>query len=302
MKISQIVIELLTQCNFTCPYCRDTSGEKKVLSIDEVKGIINSFKKLGISKVQLDGGETFLYKDIFELVEYVIDIGLGLGIYTNASMINPEVVEFIAKYPNVKLYVTIHPLNPEKQVQATFSGIENLSKAGIYPQLVYVINGLSYVKLLDTLVKLPKGQYTLVLNPIVQSGRAFDNGIKPLNDEQKKEFISILAKAKELYKNLEIIDNVSVESENLMIEKIQMNADQEFALHINTDGYVLPFFSADNSTAIGNISNMKDLEERLTSPETLEYLERSKIAMKKRIQGTQNSMQRKIGKDEIVYV
>lgn len=302
MKISQIVIELLTQCNFTCPYCRDTSGEKKVLTIDEVKEIISSFERLGISKVQLDGGETFLYKDIFELVKYVIDMGLELGIYTNASKITPEVVKFIAKYPSIKVYVTIHPLNPENQVQATFKGIENLSKASIYPQLVYVINGLSYVKLLDNLAKLPKKQYTLVLNPIVQSGRAFDNGIKPLNDEQKKEFISILAEAKELYKNLEIIDNVSVNSENLMIEKIQMNADEEFALHINTDGYVLPFFSADNSTSIGNISNMNELEKRLTSPETLEYLERSKIAMKKRIQGTQNSMQRKIGRDEIICV
>lgn len=302
MNISQIVIELLTQCNFTCPYCRDTSGEKKSLSIEEVKDIINSFKKLGISKVQLDGGETFLYKDIFELVKYVLDSGLELGIYTNASMIKPEVVEFISKYPSVKLYVTIHPLNPTNQVQATFDGIKNLSKASIYPQLVYVINGLSYVKLLDTLEKLPKEHYTLVLNPIVQSGRAFDNGIKPLNDEEKIEFLSILARAKEQFENLEIIDNISIKAENLMIEKIQMNADEEFALHINTDGYVLPFFSADNSTAIGNISNMKDLEERLTSPETMEYLEHSKIAMKKRIQGTQNSMQRKIGRDEIVCV
>jgi MoaA/NifB/PqqE/SkfB family radical SAM enzyme len=300
MKISQIVIELLTKCNFACPYCRDTSGEKKAILLDEAKEIISNFKELGIKKVQLDGGETMLYKDISELIDYIVDKGLELGIYTNGSVITSEVAEALAKYSNIKLCITIHPLNPEKQIQATIDGIKNLSEVGIYPQIIYVVNSFSYIKLSETLKRLPKGNYHLVLNPIVQSGRAFDNGIKPLNDKQKKEFLDILTQIKEEYKYLEITDNVSVKSENLMIEKIQMNSDEEFALHINTDGYVLPFFSADSSTAVGNIHDMDDLKRKLTLPETLEYFENSKIAMKRRIEGTQNSKQRKISREEIV--
>ncbi|MGB8450859.1 MAG: radical SAM protein [Anaerocolumna sp.] len=300
MKITQIVIELLTNCNFVCPYCRDTSGEKKALSLNEVKEIINCFKKFGVRKVQLDGGEPFLYKDITQLIEYITEQGLEAGIYTNASVITSEIAKSISKYSNIKLCVTIHPLNPEKQIQATINGIRNLTKAGIYPQLVYVINSISYMKLPNILNKIPAGCYTFLLNPIVQSGRAFDNGIKPLDTEQRKAFKDIVDKAKETFKNINFIDNVSVENENLMIEKIQMNQEEEFALHINTDGYVLPFFSADNSTAIGNINNLAELEKHLFAPETMTYLEHSKLAMKKRIQGTQESKQRKIGRDEII--
>ena len=300
MKIAQIVIELLTNCNFVCPYCRDTSGEKKVLSYDEVKGIVNCFKKFGIRKVQLDGGEPFLYKDITQLIEFITGQGLEAGIYTNASVITKETAKSISKYSNIKLCVTLHPLNPEKQIQATIDGIRNLTEAGIYPQLVYVINTLSYKKLPFILNQLPKGTYTFLLNPIVQSGRAFDNGIKTLDTEQRKEFRDIVEQAKETYKNINFVDNVSVDNENLRIEKIQMNQEEEFALHINTDGYVLPFFSADNSTAIGNINDLAELEKLLFEPETMTYLEHSKLAMKKRIQGTQNSVQRKIGRDEII--
>jgi MoaA/NifB/PqqE/SkfB family radical SAM enzyme len=302
LKISQIVIELLTKCNFSCPYCRDVSGKKKALTVGEVKGIVAAFKKLGIDKVQLDGGEPFLYKDIFDLIEYIVEKDMGLGIYTNASMITTDVAAFIARYPEIKICVTIHPLNPGKQLTATLTGIKNLYWYGVCPQLVYVVNGLSYIKLHDTLKLLPDGAYTLVLNPIVQSGRAFDNGILPLNARQMEEYGNLVTSAREIYKNIDIIDNVTVKAENVKIEKIQMNADEEFALHINTDGFVLPFFSADNSTAIGNINNMKALEEKLSSPETLEYLELSKTAMKKRIGGSQNSSGRKICREEIIGV
>lgn len=302
MKVSQIVIELLTACNFNCPYCRDASGEKKNISLDDAKNLVDTFAELGVNKVQLDGGETFLYKDIFELIQYIVSKNMEVGIYSNASVITEEMALRLAEFSSIKLCVTIHPLNSQDQIESTFTGIANLKSKGIYPQIVYVVSSKSYEKLPEILERLPKGKYKINLNPIVQSGRAVDNGVSPLSKEQSQEFVKIVEKSRKQYPDLDIIDNVLVKQEELKIENIQMNADGEFALHINTDGYVLPFFSADNSTAIGNVNDLENLKKTMKDKETIEYLEKCRIAMKKRIEGEYGSNSRKIERSEIVKI
>lgn len=300
MKISQIVLELLSQCNFSCPYCRDSSGEKKLITYEDAINIIKNFKELGITKVQLDGGEPFLYKNIFDLIEFIYGMNLKVGIYTNGSLIDEKVAKVLSKYSDIKICLTIHPLSTTSQLNATFGGLKNLKREGIYPQIVFVVSSFSFAKLPEIISRIPIGTYSLILNPVVQSGRAFDNGISPLNDEEKQKFINILNDVKRKYENINIIDNVLVSSEDLEIEKIQMNDNEEFALHINTDGYVLPFFSADKSTAIGNVNDFDNLKKQLSNKEVLNYLERSKHAMKERIKGNNKSFQRKIVKKEII--
>lgn len=299
MKISQIVLELLIKCNFRCPYCRDNSGTNKTLPLAAARSIITELQPLGIRKIQLDGGEPLLYGDLRSLIEFVVSEGLEVGIYTNAALIDEGWAEYLSRVPRLKLAVTLHPLNPPKDLDATFRGIAALKVCGVFPRLVMVVGRESLAMLPNVLGRVEDCGYTLVLNPLVLSGRAFDNQMQSLSDEGRLTLARIVEDARSKRRRTEIVDNASVEEQGLQIEKIQLNEQDEFALHINTDGEALPFFSADASTSIGNTKDLDALKRRLSDPQMTVRLLQFQLAMKRRLQGRDRGSRRRIDASDV---
>lgn len=302
MKITQIVIEILHKCNFNCPYCRDNSGDTREISKKNIIEIINNFHKIGIEKIQLDGGEPFLYKDIFKLLDHIKSLNIEAGIYSNASTIDSSLASKLKKYVNLKLAVTLHPLNNPKELKSTFTGLKHLKNNGIYPNLILVISKKSIPLLTDIFKKIGHENYTLILNPLVISGRAYDNHLEKLDENDKKNFLDTLSNCISKFPEIRIIDNVLPSIEDVRIEKIQMNEADEFALHVNTDGDVLPFFSADKETSIGNVFQFEQLKNILNDKNTSEYLKKSKNAMKNRFNKEFISSSRRIQREEITNI
>jgi MoaA/NifB/PqqE/SkfB family radical SAM enzyme len=301
MRVTQSVLEILTACNFNCSYCRDDSGAKRMLRFEEIARIVDSFKELGIMKVQLDGGEPFLHPDIFAVIDHIVESGLLPGCYTNASMIDASMAARLASYPDLKLAVTLHPLNDAREIEGTFRGIGHLHDHGIHPNLILVVSSGMLAVLTSTVSRLPKAKYRLVLNPLVPSGRAYDNKIQSLNREEMECYRTAIAELDRDYPLLEIVDNVATPADEAgRIERIQLNDESEFALHINTNGDVLPFFSASPEAAIGNINNLPALKHTLSDPKTHMYLQMSKQAMSNRIAKPLASNNRRILREEIL--
>lgn len=82
----------LTGCNLRCSYCDTTYAfhEGKNMSIEE---IINEIKKWKCRRVCITGGEPLLQKNVYLLIDVLLEKGYEVSIETNGSMDIKKLVE-----------------------------------------------------------------------------------------------------------------------------------------------------------------------------------------------------------------
>lgn len=82
------------RCNANCKMCDlPQRGCKDLeLSTGKMKQLIDSFKELGVSSIGFSGGEPFLRKDIFELIEHAKTRGLSSQLSTNGFLLNSDII------------------------------------------------------------------------------------------------------------------------------------------------------------------------------------------------------------------
>ena len=86
-----INLDLTSACNFSCPHCVDSKiiNTGEYLRLEDVKKTINVLHSRGLlSVILLGGGEPTLHKDFGEIVSYIKNKGLELGIATNGSKLD----------------------------------------------------------------------------------------------------------------------------------------------------------------------------------------------------------------------
>lgn len=73
-------ISVTDRCNFRCPYCMPAEvfgpdhaflRDAQVMSISELRRILWQFKKMGVEKIRITGGEPLLRPDVPELVRFL---------------------------------------------------------------------------------------------------------------------------------------------------------------------------------------------------------------------------------------
>lgn len=75
-EIDYLRISLTDKCNLRCVYCKeeDEIAEEEsvnnILSFDDYKFIIKSFKELGVNKIKFVGGEPILYPYLKDLIYF----------------------------------------------------------------------------------------------------------------------------------------------------------------------------------------------------------------------------------------
>lgn len=94
-------LELLDMCNLRCEHCYLPEHANFGMSTEQVKSILNDLRMAGVLTVTLTGGEIFVRKDIFDIIEYARDLNMRVILLTNATLLDEEK---IIKLKN--LYVT----------------------------------------------------------------------------------------------------------------------------------------------------------------------------------------------------
>lgn len=116
-KIEYLRFSITDRCNFFCRYCRTKEAckiENKELSKEEIFKIILIFKKLGIKKLRLTGGEPFLREDIFEIIEFADSIGIeNINITTN-GFLDEKKIEKIVNSNLSSINISLDTLNYQK--------------------------------------------------------------------------------------------------------------------------------------------------------------------------------------------
>lgn len=119
--------ELTHFCNAKCIFCSIKNKEISFSTINKMKKIVDILKKNGILRLNLFGGEPFIYPDISELLKYASQQNFFISGVTNALSIEDKIIEDIIKYMDV-IGISIHGL---EKTHDKFIGVKNSFKHSI---------------------------------------------------------------------------------------------------------------------------------------------------------------------------
>lgn len=104
-------IELTRRCNLACPHCyvgfdRGTPPEEE-LSRDDLCELFDQFRSEGCLFLTFTGGEPLLREDFREIYLGALRRGILVSLFTNGTLIDRETADFLARYPPVRVDITV---------------------------------------------------------------------------------------------------------------------------------------------------------------------------------------------------
>lgn len=110
--------ELSPVCNFSCKMCyvRKTVQEvkehpRKMMSLEQWIELAEQARKEGMLYLLLTGGEPLLWPDFWKLYETLSKMGFLIGINTNGSTIDDQVIERWKENPPYRVNITLYGAN-----------------------------------------------------------------------------------------------------------------------------------------------------------------------------------------------
>jgi len=117
---NHLTVELTERCNNDCIHCcinlheEDAEAIKKELSTEQIKNILSEAASMGCLKVNVTGGEPLLRSDFAELYLFARKLGLRVLLFTNATLIDPDLVKLFKQVPPlVEIEVTIYGMQKD---------------------------------------------------------------------------------------------------------------------------------------------------------------------------------------------
>ncbi len=138
-----IELEMTHLCNLRCLYCYSRAGHQAQdeMSLAEIEDVVVQALSLGAKKVViLGGGEPLLYPQLRELVHLIRQLGAGVELFTNGTVLTADLAQFLYDEA-VSVVIKRNSLSPQVQdelagLPGTFARIEtglaHLLRAG-YP-------------------------------------------------------------------------------------------------------------------------------------------------------------------------
>jgi MoaA/NifB/PqqE/SkfB family radical SAM enzyme len=108
-------IELTGRCNFRCIHCyNEKAGEVgEELSTAQWKDILDQITEAGTLFLLITGGEPLVREDAVEIYRYAVKKGIIVTFFTNASLVNDDLIKVLKKYPPRKVEITMYGASEE---------------------------------------------------------------------------------------------------------------------------------------------------------------------------------------------
>jgi len=144
------VVEITSLCNFNCPHCyvKGFRGANDI-STDKIIEIAKIFKSKGILNVTLTGGEPISHPDFKKIYMAFKEEGFLIDIFSNGSLIDEEMADFLAEYPPRSIDITLYGLSDEEYkafvgIDGAFTKVKNaldlLQEKGVFFTTKMVVN------------------------------------------------------------------------------------------------------------------------------------------------------------------
>jgi radical SAM protein with 4Fe4S-binding SPASM domain len=103
-----IDLYLTNACNLSCKFCFNLDEVAAPrLPLDHVKRILDAAYSVGHRFVNLTGGEPFIYKHLFEVIDYAHHLGFWVQVLTHGGLITPEHISRLTPYWRLRLRVSL---------------------------------------------------------------------------------------------------------------------------------------------------------------------------------------------------
>lgn len=135
----RVFIDITRRCNLRCKHCYASKDVEKEMDTKEMKKLLKEIAEDNVFEVIFTGGEPFMRKDFFELLEYAKDLGLTSVILSNVTTVTREDAEKLMRLNVMRVQTSIDGLKEVhddfRGVNGTFEktieGIKNLTDAGM---------------------------------------------------------------------------------------------------------------------------------------------------------------------------
>ena len=126
--------ELTCRCNLRCKMCYlaepadNKAIKEKELTTAQWIRLAEMARDAGVLFITLTGGEVFLRKDFREIYETMASMGFIIQIYTNATLITPEIAQWLGKTPPLQVSLTVYGASADtyEKVCGNRSGYERV--------------------------------------------------------------------------------------------------------------------------------------------------------------------------------
>jgi radical SAM protein with 4Fe4S-binding SPASM domain len=150
----ECIFELTYKCNLKCRHCYicEENGRDE-LSTGQIYSIVDELKQLGTGIITLTGGEIFLRKDLFSIIQYIQRSGIMVTLKTNGTLITEEVLSKFSGLNPCPVDISLYGLNRRTFEDVTniigsfarcMRGIELLQKCGMPISLAYTLTTLNW--------------------------------------------------------------------------------------------------------------------------------------------------------------
>ncbi len=119
------MIELTDRCNLACVHCyiKQPAASREALatemSTDQVKRVLDQMAEAGTLFLTITGGEPLLRKDFSEIYLYAKRKGFIITLFTNATMVTPEIADMLAEWKPLSIEVTLYGAEQETYERVT---------------------------------------------------------------------------------------------------------------------------------------------------------------------------------------
>jgi len=118
-----VMIELTYNCNEKCIHCYNPGASRNIeekpnrnlfeeLNYYDYERLLRELKDLGVAKISLTGGEPFVKKDIWKIIELIHQYGFSFEVFTNGILLNEDVDRLLQYFPH-SVKISVYSANEE---------------------------------------------------------------------------------------------------------------------------------------------------------------------------------------------
>ncbi len=207
LDLESIIWIVTGRCNLNCKHCYASPYRVEVeLGKAEALRLAKELAEVGVKYINLTGGEPLLRKDIFELLEYCIDLGIDVSVFTNMTLVSREVAE---KLSRLEIYTLTSLDGHNREVfelvrghgswERFLQGLSYARDAGVELHINISVNELNWMyidKIISKAVEL--GGASISLIPSMPAGNALKNRVYVTSNHFRQAIEMTAEKAEEL--------------------------------------------------------------------------------------------------------
>jgi radical SAM protein with 4Fe4S-binding SPASM domain len=118
-QLYSATMELTYRCNERCRHCFIVNEHRKELTTDQFTSVLDQMADMGVLNVVFTGGEVFVRKDAFDILEHAYSRGFAIDIFTNGTLLDgDDYIRLKSLWPRC-VHFSVYSHVPEKHDAVT---------------------------------------------------------------------------------------------------------------------------------------------------------------------------------------